>query len=151
MPKSSHFYSLSYSLRIVLKLQPQPTLRGTDSRTFDSRTLQPQPTLRGTDSRTSGLSDSLTTTKDKKHLSWRFQNFIKQMAKRSRSLYRNKSSKKTIIIWSWILVIIILICSYIGIFHSHRYFGFDIVVPIFMVGFCSLIVLNAIWFEYKCE
>ncbi len=70
------------------------------------------------------------------------------MGIRSRSLNRNKLSKRTKIIWSLIIAIIILICSYIGIFHSHRYFGFDIVLTIVMVGLFSILGLDFVWFDH---
>lgn len=54
-----------------------------------------------------------------------------------------KSKTKTM--WSFILFLILLVCIYIGIFHSHRYFGFDSNLWLFMIGFFSLLALEEMW------
>lgn len=45
------------------------------------------------------------------------------------------------------IVLVILICVYVGIFHSHRYYGFDIVLWLTITGLVSIIVLDLIWFD----
>ena len=41
-----------------------------------------------------------------------------------------------------------LICIYIGIFHSHRYYGFDVVFWIFIISFASICTLDGIWLDH---
>lgn len=45
------------------------------------------------------------------------------------------------------IALVILICVYVGIFHSHRYYGFDIVLWLVMIGIVSIVVLDSIWFD----
>ena len=58
-----------------------------------------------------------------------------------------KHSKLKIII-SWVMLLLILICAYIGVFHSHRYYSFDLVLWIVIIPAMSIAMLDFIWFQH---
>lgn len=61
---------------------------------------------------------------------------------------KNGSRSRVKMIWSLLIMFVILICAYIGIFHSHRYYGFDMVLWLVIIGVLSIIVLDFIWFDH---
>lgn|GEM_PF-2268171 len=48
---------------------------------------------------------------------------------------------------TWGIVLVILICVYFGIFHSHRYYGFDLVLWLAIIGTGSIGILDFMWFN----
>lgn len=66
----------------------------------------------------------------------------------SRSLNRNKFPLRKKKIWSCVMIAIILICCYFGIFHSHRYFKTDMIMLAGLVGALSVAALDFIWFNH---
>lgn len=57
----------------------------------------------------------------------------------------NNSRSKVKTIWAWLMVVVILICNYIGIFYSHRYYPFNIVLWIIVIGGVALVMLYHLW------
>ncbi len=54
-----------------------------------------------------------------------------------------QSKRKTI--WSYIIVLFLLICCYVGIYHSHRYFGFNWVMWLSISSILALLYLGDLW------
>lgn len=61
--------------------------------------------------------------------------------------YRRKPDRR--ILYSSVPITILLGCMYIGIYHGHRYYGFNSVLWLVMIGLFSLIGLESIWFNSK--
>jgi hypothetical protein len=52
---------------------------------------------------------------------------------------------------SALLFLVFLICCYIGIFHSHRYFFISIDKVTFIIGIISLILFHSLWFDTSAK
>ncbi|MEJ7557083.1 MAG: hypothetical protein WKF66_02170 [Pedobacter sp.] len=58
--------------------------------------------------------------------------------------YRLRSDKRT---YACIPLLILIVCIYIGIYHSHRYFGFDSDFWLGITGLLCLVALHTILFD----
>ena len=47
--------------------------------------------------------------------------------------------------WSYIIIVFLLICCYVGIYHSHRYFGFNWVMWLSISAMLALFYLGDLW------
>jgi len=52
-------------------------------------------------------------------------------------------------IWSIAPIVLLLLCSYFGIYHSHRYYSFDANLWVTMTGVIACLVLQWIWTGYS--
>ncbi|WP_316788838.1 hypothetical protein [Pedobacter frigoris] len=59
----------------------------------------------------------------------------------------NAANKNRNRYWLIASIIVIIACSYFGIFHSHRYFGFDLNLWVVLAGGLALYVPYYIWLE----
>lgn len=67
------------------------------------------------------------------------------------AIFKRNKPKKTIrskVVWTYLLIALILICCYLGIYHTHHYYNF-IAAILFIAGILCLLTLQAIWFETR--
>lgn len=60
-----------------------------------------------------------------------------------------KIQREQKLLWSIVPILLLLLCSYFGIYHSHRYFSFDINLWVIITGTLACLVLHWIWIKYS--
>ena len=73
---------------------------------------------------------------------------VSNSSKRSMLNTKLKAKSRTKIIWTYVLLFVNLVGAYLGIFHSHRHYSFDLPFWLWMIWVLSLYALDEIWFEH---